>query len=364
MVSVNRWFPIILDYTSTLKFKGNEDIMKSKQLAESTYQWYCEHKRDLPWRHTRDPYKIWVSEVMSQQTQLERVVPYYERFIHRLPTIADLAVIQEDELLKLWEGLGYYSRVRNMQKAARYIQDEKDGVFPTTYDEIVQLSGVGPYIAGAIAGICFNERVSAVDGNVIRLFSRVYEIQDDVRQAKTIKTIQQKAQKAVATGVVGDINQGFIELGALICTPKNPKCLICPLQAICTCFENQTVGAFPYKSPAKRQKEYQLVACIVEDKHGNIYVEQREMELLHHQWQFPSFDQSVAIDTIADEISVKLDGTVQARLCEGERVRHIFSHQIWDIESRYFYIDRLFEAGEYLTESTHLITAHRKIYKR
>lgn len=338
--------------------------MKSIQLSQFTYEWYCQNKRDLPWRHTKDPYKIWVSEVMSQQTQLDRVVPYYERFITKLPTVMDLASVDEEGLLKLWEGLGYYSRVRNMQKAARFIVNERNGVFPNTYDKLLELQGVGPYIAGAIAGICFNERVSAVDGNVIRLFSRVYEIKDDVREQKTIKQIQNLAKEAVKTGVVGDINQGFIELGALICTPKNPKCLDCPIKTICTCFAEQTVGAFPYKSPSKKQKEYELVACIIEDLNGNIYIEQRQMELLHHQWQFPMFDETLT----RDEIVKKLNQTLRREVVyideNIEKIRHVFSHQIWNLKTQYFKINDSFTIEESLTPHTHLITAHKKILEK
>lgn len=338
--------------------------MKASLLAQKTYAWYSENKRDLPWRKTSDPYRIWVSEVMSQQTQLDRVVPYYDRFIQRLPSVSDLATISEEELLKLWEGLGYYSRVRNMQKTAKYITEECAGVFPTTYNQILTLKGVGPYIAGAIAGICFNERVSAVDGNVIRLFSRVYEIKDDIRQQKTIKYIQMLAQEAVKEGIVGDINQGFIELGALVCTPKNPKCLACPLQTICQCFENQTVGAFPYKSSAKKQKEYDFVACVVEDINGHIYIEQREMELLHHQWQFPMFEASTSPLDIVKQLSEVLDGHVILQEHSEVVVRHVFSHQIWNIHPRYFRVNRALQKNEYLREDTHMITAHKKIRVR
>lgn len=335
--------------------------MEAQIIGEKIYRWYLENKRDLPWRHTKDPYKIWVSEVMSQQTQLDRVVPYYERFIEQLPTIADLANAAEDELLKLWEGLGYYSRVRNMQKAAKYIESEQSGVFPQRYEEIVKLTGIGPYIAGAIAGICFNERVSAVDGNVIRVFSRLYEIQDDVRMQKTVKHIQTLAQEAVREGVVGDINQGFIELGALICTPKNPKCLECPLRAVCTCFKNQTVGAFPYKSPAKKQKHYDLIACVIEDRDGNIYVEQREMSLLHHQWQFPMFDQAVEIQEIIDALRSKFKNPVVVKYDDRTIVRHIFSHQIWNIQALSISVDGVFTKEESLNRDVQLITAHKKL---
>lgn len=337
--------------------------MKTRQLSQQTYEWYTVHKRDLPWRHTKDPYCIWVSEVMSQQTQLERVVPYYERFIQQLPTLQSLAEVAEGELLKLWEGLGYYSRVRNMQITAKYIVSEFGGVFPKTYSEIIKLKGIGPYIAGAIAGICFDEKVSAVDGNVIRLFSRLYEIQDDVRLPKTVKKIQKLAEATVQSGVVGDINQGFIELGALVCTPKNPKCLTCPLQSLCQCFSNQTVGAFPYKSSAKKQKEYDFVACIVEDIDGNIYIEQREMELLHHQWQFPMFEQTLSVNDMIKQLELMLESEVVCQKRTGETLRHVFSHQIWNVTPMYFKVQGTFMVNHHLKESTHLITAHKKILK-
>lgn len=339
---------------------------KSEQIAEYAYTWYQQNKRLLPFRKTTDPYKIWLSEVMSQQTQLDRIIPYYERFLQELPTIADLAEAKEEKILKLWEGLGYYSRVRNMQLSAKYIVQECSGKFPTTYDDILKLSGVGPYIAGAIAGICFNERVSAVDGNVLRVFTRLFEIHDDIREQKTIKQIQRLAQETVQVGEVGEINQAYIELGALICTPKNPKCLECPLITICKANQNQTVGALPYKSPAKKQKEYDFVACIVEDPKGNIFIEQREMALLNQQWQFPMEEKGVSDKELLKKLEQKIGSTLEMLLSEDsvKPIRHIFSHQVWNITPRYFKTDQLFSEKQILQTSTHLITAHKKIIEK
>lgn len=334
--------------------------VKPESIAASTLDWYRENKRDLPFRRTKNPYKIWVSEVMSQQTQLDRIIPYYERFLEQLPTIQDLANAEEDLLLKLWEGLGYYSRVRNMQKAAQYVVNECGGEFPRTYKEIIKMSGIGPYIAGAVAGICFNERVSAVDGNVLRLFTRVFEIHDDIREQKTMKQIQALAEASVQSGDVGEINQSYIEIGALICTPRNPKCLECPLQRICISNKHQTVGAIPYKSPAKKQKQYEYVACIVRDNNGDIFVEQREMLLLNKQWQFPMIEKPQEIRTITQMIEEKIGSSVELYHV-GDRVKHVFSHQVWDVEPYYFTTSKPLQTQYVLNEQTQLITAHKKL---
>lgn len=341
-------------------------MKKSEQIAECAYTWYQANKRELPFRKTKEPYKIWLSEVMSQQTQLERVIPYYERFLNELPTIQSLADADEEKILKLWEGLGYYSRVRNMQSSAQYIMQECSGKFPTTYDEILKLTGVGPYIAGAIAGICFNERVSAVDGNVLRVFTRLFEIHDDIREQKTIKHIQRLAQETVQVGEVGEINQAYIELGALICTPKNPKCLECPLITVCKANQSQTVGVLPYKSPSKKQKEYDLVACIVEDPSGNIFVEQREMALLNQQWQFPMEEKELPDKKLVAMLEKKLGVTLEVMINQEEvkPIRHVFSHQVWNITPRYFKTKKIFNENQILKTTTHLITAHKKILEK
>ena len=195
--------------------------------------WYRKNQRDLPWRHTRDPYRIWISEIMLQQTRVEAVKPYYARFLEVCPTVRELAELDEDRLMKLWEGLGYYSRARNLQKAARTVMEQYAGEMPTTYGELLKLSGIGDYTAGAIASIAFNERVPAIDGNVLRVLARVSGSYEDISSPAT-KTKLREALAPCIPGSAGDFTQAMIELGATVCVPNGePKCDACPLRRYC-----------------------------------------------------------------------------------------------------------------------------------
>ena len=203
-----------------------------RELAEPLIAWYRQNKRDLPWRATADPYRIWVSEIMLQQTRVEAVKPYYERFLSELPGVRELADVPEERLLKLWEGLGYYNRARNMQKAARQIVEDYGGRFPVTYEEIRNLKGIGNYTAGAIASFAYGILKPAVDGNVLRVISRVTADGSDIMKPSTKSRIEKKLEEAIPDGAACDFNQGLIELGAIVCVPNGrPKCGECPLAA-------------------------------------------------------------------------------------------------------------------------------------
>ena len=230
---------------------------KKIQLPDMTplLSWYEKNKRDLPWRHTRDPYRIWVSEIMLQQTRVEAVIPYYERFLARLPNVAALANCPEEELMKLWEGLGYYSRVRNMQKAAKCIMQDHGGKFPHTYEEIRALCGIGDYTAGAISSFAFDIPAPAVDGNVMRVVARLCAYGEDVLSPAARRTVTEAVRAAQPKNRAADFNQAMIELGAIVCLPNGvPKCGECPLRDACLARAEGCESALPVRKKAAPRK--------------------------------------------------------------------------------------------------------------
>lgn len=232
-----------------------------KMINEILLNWYKENKRDLPWRQNKDPYAIWVSEIMLQQTRVEAVKPYYHRFMKRLPNIMALAYCEEDELYKLWEGLGYYSRVRNMKKAALICVEKYDALLPKSYDELLELPGIGPYTAAAIASIAYNEVKVAMDGNVMRVFSRLLNIQEEINT----KTAQDKIYSYFEDHPceqMGELNQAIMDFGNAICLPKEMlRCNICPLREECEGYKCHTARLLPYKKAkkARRKEKYTVV---------------------------------------------------------------------------------------------------------
>ena len=208
----------------------------SPEAVQALLLWYQQNKRDLPWRHTSDPYRIWISEIMLQQTRVEAVKPYYARFLETCPTVAALATLEEEKLMKLWEGLGYYSRARNLQKAARVVMEQYGGAMPRTYEELLKLPGIGEYTAGAIASIAYGERVPAVDGNVLRVLARVSGTDADITLPETKKDFRTALARVVPTKA-GDFTQSLIELGATVCAPnREPMCAVCPLANCCAAY--------------------------------------------------------------------------------------------------------------------------------
>ena len=210
--------------------------------------WYYQNKRILPWRENQDPYRVWVSEIMLQQTRVEAVIPYYERFMERFPTIESLALCEEEVLFKLWEGLGYYSRAKNLKKAAQKIYAEYQGQFPDKFEDILNLPGIGSYTAGAVASIAFGQARAAVDGNVLRVITRLTEDGRDIMDAKFRKEMTEQLEKIYPPKECGDFTQSLMELGAVICVPNGaPKCEICPLGSLCGAFQNGTQVQYPVK---------------------------------------------------------------------------------------------------------------------
>lgn len=267
--------------------------------------WYDDVARDLPWRRTRDPYAIWVSEIMLQQTQVKTVIPYWERWLCELPTIISLANASSEKIHKLWEGLGYYTRVRNLQKAAQTIVANHDGEFPTEFTEVLALLGIGRYTAGAICSIAFNHPTPILDGNVIRVLTRIFAIDGNPREKRTNLKLWRIAEELVlhASRLTRDsacshLNQSLMELGALICAPRSPQCRICPVKNHCLAFQRNKVERFPNLDKRVAPTDRQFVAFLLEHQ-GKILVRQRPAGVVNaHLWEFPNVELSADMSEV------------------------------------------------------------------
>jgi A/G-specific adenine glycosylase len=266
-----------------------------RRLARKWIRWFDLYARDLPWRRTRDPYAVWISEIMLQQTQVKTVIPYYERWMRTLPTIADFARARPERVLKLWEGLGYYRRVRLAQAAARLIMEKHSGRFPESFDEVLALPGVGRYTAGAICSIAFNQPAPILDGNVIRVLCRLFGVAGDPRSKSVNSKLWLAAQELVsASGDPSHLNQGMMELGALICLPRQPKCPACPLRRDCFAWRNKQVESLPTPAPRAVVTQRRFIALVVRDG-KRLLVSRRPAGVVNAGlWEFPNFE--VAVD--------------------------------------------------------------------
>ena len=326
---------------------------KITSFREKLLAWYDANKRDLPWRKTQNPYKIWISEIMLQQTRVDTVIPYYERFLDWFPTIADLAQAPEEKLLKAWEGLGYYSRVRNMQKAAQQIMEDHGGVFPSSYDEISKLKGIGPYTAGAIASIAFGLPEPAVDGNVMRVLARLFEVDYDIGIPTNRKIFPAMMEVLIDPDRPGDFNQALMDLGSDIESPVNPRPEESPVKEFSAAYQHGTMDRYPIKAPKKKPVPVYLTAFIIKDSQGRYLLEKNEREgLLSGFWHFPLIE----VDSLSENLAQLslLDGKDQAEdnleVLSFEQdydlaidwqdksypiVQHVFSHRKWQVQIRY-----------------------------
>jgi len=260
---------------------------KAQRIRKALVRWYLEHKRDMPWRETRDPYRIWLSEVMLQQTQVKTVIPYYHRFLERFPTIEDLARADLQDILKMWEGLGYYARARNFHRAAGVVTNDYSGSVPQDWETFIQLSGVGEYTAAAVQSLAFGHPHAVVDGNVKRVLARLFAIADPVNQPKTYKQFKVIASTLLDRKQPGNFNQAIMELGALICKPANPLCDQCPVQKDCISFLSDRVDEFPKKEKRKPVPTLHMVAGVIRKK-GRFLITRRKPDgLLGGLWEFP-----------------------------------------------------------------------------
>ena len=299
-------------------------------ITKPLLKWYGENKRVLPWREKKNPYEIWVSEIMLQQTRVEAVKPFYERFMRELPNVAALAVCPEEKLLKLWEGLGYYNRVRNMQKAAQKIMEVYDGVFPADYEALKGLPGIGNYTAGAVASIAFCIPVPAVDGNVLRVMTRLTDCHDDISDPKTKRAVR-AALAEVMPEEPADIrifNQAMMELGATVCGPNTaPRCDDCPVSGLCLGRQRGTAETLPVKK-AKKERRVEEKTVLLLKRDGKIALRKRpKTGLLAGLWEFPNVEG--ALDETAAGAAVEAMGLSvidwQSRLT----AKHIFTHVEW-----------------------------------
>jgi A/G-specific adenine glycosylase len=267
-----------------------------RRLARKWTRWFDQHARDLPWRRTRDPYAVWISEIMLQQTQVKTVIPYYERWMQALPTVADFATARPERALKLWEGLGYYRRARLAQAAARLIVGQHAGRFPDKFDEVLALPGIGRYTAGAICSIAFNQPTPILDGNVIRVLSRLLAIAGDPRSKVVQTKLWRAAEKLVsASGEPSRLNQGMMELGALICLPRQPRCPICPLRRDCIAFRLKRVEEFPTASRRTELTQRRFLALVVSDG-DHLLVRRRPAGSVNAGlWEFPNIEVGVNV---------------------------------------------------------------------
>jgi len=333
------------------------------QLENKIISWYEEAKRDFPWRHTKNPYYIWVCEVMSQQTQLSRVVGYYERFIKMFPTLTDLAHAPEDDLLKAWEGLGYYSRVRNMQTAALQILAVFDGQFPQTYAELLQLKGVGTYTAASIASIAFGLPVAAVDGNVLRVYTRLCMIEDDIAAQKTKNKIKAMLEQEMSARDPSSFNQGMIELGATICLPQKPLCEHCPLQDMCEALLHKQTNKYPVKKKLAKQVEEQYYTFIL-IRDDTLYLrKQAQQGLLHGLYALPQYENNDNLGEVLEVLSLDTGcDIVSDHVVFKGKYKHVFSHKIWLMD---VYVVPI--SGSYSPDHFHdssmvpVANAHRKL---
>lgn len=252
-------------------------------------EWFAKNQRPLPWRKRYEPYEVWVSEIMLQQTQVETALPYFERWMKTFPSIASLAKADEKKVLKAWEGLGYYSRARNLHETAKLIIKEHGGRFPSDFETIRTLKGIGPYTAGAIASIAFNQDRPIVDGNVLRVLSRVYAISKPIDVPKNTEIFWTLQEKLIPKGKARFFNQALMELGALVCSKSNPSCAICPIQKFCKAYQNNEVEKYPVR--AKKKKTVKVVAsALVLNKNGKYLIHKRPLgKIMGGLWEFPEW---------------------------------------------------------------------------
>lgn len=312
--------------------------------------WYIQNKRNLAFRMNQDPYRVWISEIMAQQTQIDTLIPYYERWMNQYPSLSDLFVAEEEDLYRLWEGLGYYSRVRNIQKAAQQIKDEHASSFPNTKESIQTLAGIGDYTAAAIASICFNEKQAAIDGNVKRVMSRLFLLDETILKKEFILQIKHRIETWMEEVNPGDLTQALMELGALVCS-KQARCEQCPVNAHCMAKQNNVVDDYPKaaKQLTKQNEQIDVVLLINDQREFALTLDHTD-SLMQGYYRLPTLSRSNIIE-------YKKDATL----------KHVFSHKIWEVN---FHIAKAERTDDFKWVSYDasldlpIITLHRKWLKQ
>ncbi len=342
---------------------------KEKRIAclpEALLPWYDQNRRDLPWRRDRDPYHIWVSEIMLQQTRVEAVKGYYTRFLQELPDIAALAACDDELLHKLWEGLGYYSRVRNLKKAAIRVMEDHNGQFPREYAQVLALPGIGDYTAGAICSICYDLPTPAVDGNVLRVYARITDDSTPIDQPAFKREVREQLA-AVYPAQAGAFTQALMELGATLCGPNRaPDCNACPCKGFCLSHVNGTAQNLPVKTPKRGRREEDMTVFLL--RCGDRYALQKRPEtgLLANLWQFPNVPGKLSLDLILNQVE-EFGLKPKEIIMQVER-KHIFTHVIWNMYGVVVEVPEentqfTWRNGSQITGETALPTAFRQFWE-
>ena len=314
-------------------------------------KWYLQNKRDLPWRNTTNPYLIWLSEIMLQQTRVAQGMPYFFAFTKEFPTVFDLANAEEEKVLKLWQGLGYYSRARNLHKTAQYVANELNGVFPPVYKELLKLKGVGEYTAAAIASFSYNETVPVVDGNVFRVLSRYFDIESDIALPATKKEFTELAYELMPKDNPAIFNQAIMEFGALQCVPKNPDCSVCVFNESCMALQKKKVTVLPVKSKKLKVTNRFFNYLILEEVLGNTLIQKRTLKgIWHNLYEFPLLETGEIVDfdfiskTVQDGFFSSYN-VIGIEECSHATVIHKLSHQHLHIQFWKIKIGNLIDNG-------------------
>lgn len=296
-------------------------------------QWYLENKRDLPWRNTADPYQIWLSEIILQQTRVAQGLPYFNRFTEAFPTVFALAEASEEHVLKLWQGLGYYSRARNLHKTAQVVVFDYNGVFPTTYRELIKLKGIGSYTAAAIASFSANEPVAVLDGNVFRVLARYFGVETDIASAPAKKEFTELANEVLDKKNPALFNQAIMEFGALQCVPKNPDCSACVLSQSCVALQKKKVAQLPVKLKKTKVTERYFNYLVFEDENGDSLIQQRTAKgIWYNLYEFPLIESETELDeeAILNKISTVFfltNNLISIKPFDEKSILHVLSHQ-------------------------------------
>lgn len=299
--------------------------------ANTLLTWHSSIDRQLPWKTDNDPYKIWLSEIIMQQTRVAQGTPYYLKFIHAYPTITDLANAPEDDIMKLWQGLGYYSRARNLLHAAQTVRDQYNGIFPINYEEILKLKGIGKYTAAAISSFAYGLEYPVVDGNVIRVLSRYFGITEAVDSTATLKSINVLAKELITNSDPAAYNQAIMDFGALHCTPKKPKCDSCPFNAECLAYKQDLISTIPIKSKKIKKKTRHLHYLILKDETSLILKHRQEKDIWQALYDYPCIENNTKAPLTAEEINQfvtqHFNQNIKSIDWPSKTYKHILSHQ-------------------------------------
>ncbi|MBN2853206.1 MAG: A/G-specific adenine glycosylase [Clostridia bacterium] len=334
----------------------------SNKFQKALLEWYQKNKREMPWRSKPTPYRIWLSEIMLQQTRVDTVIPYFEKFFKHIPTIIDLARTSDQDLLKLWEGLGYYRRVINMKKAAIHLVENNNGKLYDNKKDLLTLAGIGEYSAGAIASIAFQEKVCAVDGNVLRIMARLYGDYGNILQPTVSKRFTDMVEKLLPDSSIGDFNQALMELGALICTPKSPDCIHCPVMNFCIAEKSMLQNELPVRDKQGVRRKEDKTVLIIQFK-NRFAITKRENRLLEGLWEFPVMDGHHDKDEVIE--TIEKWGMKVLSIAAVKKEKALFSHIEWDMAGFHIMVNNkcdgmTFEAADKIVDEYPIASAYQK----